>query len=50
MSNEYLEKHYMDLDLLLRDSDSKNINKMDLYNEIKIFCNTIDFLYNILIQ
>lgn len=50
MSNEDLEKHCMDLDLLLRDGDSRDINGIDLYNEIKIFCNIIDSSYNTPLQ
>lgn len=37
MSNKDLEKHYMYLDILLKDNDSRDINGIDLYNEINIY-------------
>jgi hypothetical protein len=40
----------MDLDLLLQDDDSRDINGMDLYHETRIFCQRVDSSYTTPIQ
>jgi hypothetical protein len=45
-----LKKHCMDLDLLLQDGDSRDINGMDLHHEIRIFCQIVDSSYTTPIQ
>jgi hypothetical protein len=45
-----LKKHCMDLDLLLQDSDARDVNGMDLCHEIRIFCQIVDLSYTTPIQ
>jgi hypothetical protein len=49
MKADNLKKYCMDLDILLQDGDSRNINGMDLYHEI-IFCQIVDSSYTTPIQ
>jgi hypothetical protein len=50
MTADNLKKHCMELDLLLQDGDSRDINGMYLYHEIRIFCQIVDLSYTTPIQ
>jgi hypothetical protein len=50
MTADNLKKHSMDLDLLLHDGDSRDINGMDLYHDIRIFCQIVGLSYTTPIQ
>jgi hypothetical protein len=50
MTVHNLKKQYMDMDTLLQDGYSRNINRMDVFHEKRIFCHIADSSYTTPIQ